>query len=148
MSRIKRYCIINLLIVLCITSGCSNKKGNTYNEFLDGFYDSYFQITETLYHCDPEQVVNLMATEEIQNEMSSIEDLLDNIKDDVPDDKEKNYKKLSEWYEELLVLGDKKYEDWWGVTVKERITVQNTLLDIAIRYSDWQDKDSGVIWDK
>ncbi|GMQ59673.1 hypothetical protein AN1V17_40730 [Vallitalea sediminicola] len=153
MKRNNKKILISLGIILVIgfsimALDCFNKKGDKYHAFLNDFYDSYFQIAETLYHCDPEQVVNLMAAEEIQDKMSSIEELLDNIKDEVPDDKEKNYKNLSEWYQDLVIISDKKYEDWWGVTVKERITVDNILLDIAINLSDWEDEESGIIWDK
>lgn len=149
MNKFKKYFIVYILLILSIViSGCGNKKDNKYDEFMNGFYDDYFQIVEKIDEANPKDVVKLMLCEDILEKLSSLKELLDGIKDEVSEDKENNYKKLSEWYEELVILSDKKYEDWWGVTVDERITVHNILLDTSIRLSKWNDKDSGVIWDK
>ncbi|GMQ59670.1 hypothetical protein AN1V17_40700 [Vallitalea sediminicola] len=149
MNKLKKYYIINFIIVLSLVlTSCGNKKGNEYETFLNDFYDTYFEIAKTIDVYSPKNVANSMAVSEVQDDINNLKDLLNDIKDKVPKDKERNYKELEQWYQDLVIISDKKYEDWWGVTLEERFTVQNTLLDIAIKLSDWEDEESGIIWDQ
>lgn len=149
MYKFRKYYIINLLIILClIITGCGNKKDNKYDEFMNNFYDIYFQIAEEVEGIDPMNVAQSMKSDNIKEKMNSLKELFDKFDEDIPENKQHNYNKLSEWYEELLDLSNNKYEDWWGITLDERMLAHTTLIGISVRLSNWNDKDSGIAWDQ
>lgn len=109
MIRLKKYYIINLIILFCmLISGCSNNKDKNYNKFMDDFYNLYFQIAEVVNTTSAKDIIILRTSSDIQEKMDSIKSLLDETQDKVPENKEANFKKLKEWYSELVELSDKK----------------------------------------
>ncbi|GMQ59672.1 hypothetical protein AN1V17_40720 [Vallitalea sediminicola] len=149
MSKVRKVHIVNLIIVLClIISGCGNKKGDKYHAFSNDFYDIYFQIAEEIEGIDPMNIAQSMESDNIKGKMNSLKELFDKFDEDIPENKQHNYKKLSEWYDELVDLSNKKYEDWWVITLDERMLAHTTLIGISVRLSNWNDKDSGIVWDQ
>lgn len=138
--------IIVISICIIIFSYHNNRnKDKDYDDYMYEYYDKYFEIAKVINNINDNET-EILRKEENQQIIIELEDILKKMEADVPENRLHNYTKLNEWLQELVELSDEKNDDWWGLTIEERLEIDSKILWVKERLDDWEDKESGIAW--
>jgi len=144
---IKRYCYILFIIIFSIVNivGCSNS-ADEYKHFTSEYYETYFSIANSvdIKHTQ-DTLQDLQSKANIQS-MRKLKELLEGIKNKVPEGKTQGYERLRKWYKNLEEL-QIAYENWNTMTPEEKSNILMQLREIDRRRINWNNPNSNIVWE-
>jgi hypothetical protein len=124
--------IIILILISIALYGCSNKD---YDTFRNDFIKTYLEVAESVdIRNTLDTLKELQSDKNIKN-IDNLGEALENIKDKVPKSKKKDYERLNEWYQGLVLLKD-AYGKWDKLSSEEKGLVLSELMQIDLKKSD------------
>lgn len=122
--------LIILIVILTISlMGCSN---SAYEKFRNDFRQSYFNVASTLDLKDTPGSLKKLNSDSNQKQIKKMNNLLENIKSQVPSGLEKDYQQYTVWYEEMASLQGKAPK-WNNLSSEEKIQIYYKLINIQMR---------------
>lgn len=144
MGKVKKYLIIITLILIFIPTGCSNSLSQ-YNKSAKEFYKVYFDIVEFIDLGNTLKSLEQLQKEENIKRIDQLGDLVEEIKKDIPKNKEQYINAIDERYNNLVFLKN-SYAEFKSLSVDDKIKINSILISIGLDKKNWKDKKSSIIW--
>ena len=117
-------------VLSIILSGCMN---NEYKEFRGNFDNTYFEIAKSVNIADTLETLKNIQSEENKNKIEELRVLLENIRNNVSEDKKDEYQRYNNWYKGLVLLRDIPYSEWDRLSFEQKRNVWTEIGLIDIR---------------
>lgn len=128
-------------------SGClKDEKDEKYFNAAKQFNKIYFETVECINVSDSVKSLKEFQTETNKKNIEELNILLEEIKINVPKQKEPHYLNFKQRYEDLLFLYESN-DKGNNLSLDERRNIYRILLNIGGNKADWKDKNSTTVWE-
>lgn len=149
------FSMILVGVLLCLALIARNvNKDDEYLRSMHLFYDLYFEVASNINNSDKLDTIlselrknqNQILIEDMGNILLEMKTILGNKKN-ITEKTESNFDKLTEWYSEMKLLGNAKYQGVMDMSDDERLQITSKLMNIRYRLNNWEDEDSNYAWE-
>lgn len=146
-KKVRNCSTIFTLILMLILSGCSNDNPTSqYHKSAKEFNNIYFEIVECIDLGNTLKSLEQLQSEQNSKKIEQLGAILDNIKTDMPKDREQIYNTFKQRYENLVFL-KKSYSKFESLNEDDRGKIDTIFISIGLDKKNWNDKGSSIIWD-
>ncbi len=143
---LRPYIIFFALILILFLSGCSEDSSDSqYIVSAKEFNSTYFEIVECIDSRDTLKSLRQLQNEENTEKLEQIKDLLKDIKQNIPKDREQIFHTFELRYNDLVFLKE-SYSKFESLTEDDRGKIDTIFISIDMDKENWKDKKSSIKW--
>ncbi len=135
MKKKNKTIIIILIIQLFLLSSCSD---GAYKQFAEEFEDMYDKIIVAIYTDDALETMKNLQSLEVNQKIKELEILLQKTENNVPSNKNEEYKRFVKWYKGLILLKD-SYKKMDELSAIEKVDVYGEIIEIRYHRKNLSD---------
>ncbi len=142
-----KFLVVLTLILIFESTGCSNDNSTSqYHKSAKKFNSIYFEIVECIDLGNTIKSLERLQSEENSKKIDELGNIIKDIKNNIPKDREQLYNTFNERYENLVYLKE-SYEKLESFNEDDRGKIDTIFISIGLEKDNWKDKNSSIIWD-
>lgn len=132
--KIMRILVICVLCVMLF--GCSNISDKKYELFRKEFIYEYLRLTEQISENNIEDSLKYLNSNKAQEGMERLKILLDDNKNNIPNDKTRIYQEYIKWYNDIESIMSFTDKYWGELTPDDRMHIDAIISNTDARKRD------------
>lgn len=141
-----RMFFATILLLIVVSIGCANNISRQYLTAARNFNDIYFKVIECIDISNKSKSIELLQSKDFDQDFKKLEELMNVIRDTIPENKKIIYNNFRDRYDELTFLRSTS-KDMLNMSIDDRRKISNIFVSIEMNKARWKDKSSSVVWE-